>query len=61
MSRSKGSTKELWTGFRPYGITAAAIAAAYVLYEWLNIGEPLVRALMLFGLAVCGFVLRRAS
>lgn len=55
MSRSKSSAREIWTGFRPYIITAAAIVAAYVLFALLlNFGQAAVRGLMLGGLGLCG-------
>ena len=55
MSKSKSSAKAYLTGVRPYLITAAAIIAAYVLFSLLlNLGEPVIRALMLGGIGLCG-------
>ncbi len=55
MNRSTINSKALWTGFRPYILTAAVIAAAYALYEVLDGTEAAARALMWLGLAGCGF------
>jgi hypothetical protein len=53
MNKSNGSSAFL-RGIRPYGFTAAAIIAAYVLFALvLGAGEEVVRILMLAGLAVC--------
>lgn len=58
MNKNPEGQKSFLSGMRPYGITAAAIIVSYVVFTLLlGAGEGLLRALMLGGVLLCGFIL----
>ena len=57
MSKSLKGSKTAIAGMRPYLLTAAAIVLSYVVFSLLlGASEDLLRALMLGGVLLCGFI-----
>ena len=58
MSKSPEGRNTVLTSMRPYLLTAAAIVLSYVVFSLLlGASEDMVRALMLGGVLLCGFIL----
>ena len=58
MSKNLEGRKTALTGMRPYLLTAAAMIVSYVLFTLLlGASESVLRALMLCGVLLCGFIL----